>query len=102
MVDGRGRGMAPDATRLWATSEITVDGRNQNVVLTLQPGMSVSGRVMFEGTTVPPPSDLTRVRVTLSPVVTPGTPNELSIPSPAASTLMAASRSRASFRAATD
>ena len=78
MADGRGRGLAPDATRLWATSEITVDGRNQNVVLTLQPGMSVSGRVMFEGTTVPPPSDLTRVRVTLSPVVTPGTPNELS------------------------
>ncbi len=78
MADGRGRGMAPDATRLWATSEITVDGRNQNVVLTLQPGMSVSGRVMFEGTTVPPPSDLARVRVTLSPVVTPGTPNELS------------------------
>ena len=33
MVDGRGRGMAPDATRLWATSEITVDGRNQNVCL---------------------------------------------------------------------
>jgi protocatechuate 3,4-dioxygenase beta subunit len=79
-IDGRGRGMAagPEATRLWATSEITVDGRNQTVALTLQPGMSVSGRITFEGTSVPPPSDLTRIRVTLTPVMTAGMPNELS------------------------
>ena len=83
LLDGRGRGGAPgsDQIRLWATADVTVDGRNvSNVVLTLQPGMAVSGRVTFEGTTLPPPTDLTRVRVTLTPVVAPGTPGEVATP----------------------
>ena len=69
---------AADPIRLWATADVTVDGRNvSNVVLTLQPGMSVSGRIVFEGTTLPPPADLTRLRVTLAPVVTPGTSGDV-------------------------
>jgi len=78
---GRGRGAAApgsDPIRLWATADVTVDGRNvSNVVLTLQPGMSVSGRIVFEGTTEQPPADLTRLRVSLAPVTTPGTPAEI-------------------------
>jgi Carboxypeptidase regulatory-like domain len=55
-------------TRLWATADVAVDGRNvTNVVLTLQPGMSFAGRVAFEGS-LSLPSDLSRVRVTLSPI----------------------------------
>jgi len=81
-IAGRGRGMlAPgsDQVRLWATADLTVDGRNvSNVVLTLQQGMSVSGRLVFDGTT-PPPPDLTRMRVSLAPVVVPGTPGELAM-----------------------
>ena len=79
MLAGRGRGplAGPDQIRLWATADVTVDGRNvSNVVLTLQPGMSVSGRIVFEGATQPP-ADLTRMRVTLSPVVAPGSPGEI-------------------------
>ena len=79
MLAGRGRGplAGPDQIRLWATADVTVDGRNvSNVVLTLQPGMSVSGRIVFEGATQPP-ADLTRLRVTLSPVVAPGSPGEI-------------------------
>ena len=79
MLAGRGRGAlaGPDQIRLWATADVTVDGRNvSNVVLTLQPGMSVSGRMVFEGT-AEPPTDLTRLRVTLSPVVAPGSPGEI-------------------------
>jgi Carboxypeptidase regulatory-like domain len=80
MLAGRGRaGAAPgsDPIRLWATAEVTVDGRNvSNVVLTLQPGMSVSGRIVFEGT-AQQPADLTRLRVNLAPVVTPGAPAEV-------------------------
>ena len=79
MLAGRGRGAlaGPDQIRLWATADVTVDGRNvSNVVLTLQPGMSVSGRIVFEGT-AQPPTDLTRMRVTLSPVVAPGSPGEI-------------------------
>ena len=40
--------------------------------LRLQPGLSVSGRVAFEGATAPPP-DLTRIRVSLGPVQNGGT-----------------------------
>jgi hypothetical protein len=79
MLAGRGRGLlaGADQIRLWATADVTVDGRNvSNVVLTLQPGMSVSGRTVFEGTTQPP-TDLTRLRVTLAPVVAPGSPGEI-------------------------
>ena len=53
MLAGRGRAAAcrqPDQIRLWATADVTVDGRNvSNVVLTLQPGMSVSGRIVVRG-----------------------------------------------------
>jgi hypothetical protein len=81
---GRGRGNAApvsDPIRLWATADVTVDGRNvSNVVLTLLPGMSVSGRIAFEGTTLPPPADLTRLRVTLAPVVMPGTSGDVATP----------------------
>jgi hypothetical protein len=49
-------------------TDVAVDGRDMtNLVLTLQPGMTVSGRVAFEGSTAQPPADLSRVRVTLSP-----------------------------------
>jgi hypothetical protein len=81
LVAGRGRGgpvAQQDATRLWAHTDITVDGRNvSNLVLTLQPGVPVAGRIHFEGTTQQPPSDLTRMRVTLQPVPTPGVSGEM-------------------------
>ena len=67
-----GRGVNPaqaaDAARLWAMSDVTVDGRDiANLVLTLQPGMTVSGRIAFEGTTAQPPADLSRLRVSVTP-----------------------------------
>jgi uncharacterized protein (DUF2141 family) len=53
--------------RMWATSEVTVSGSNvANVTLMLQPGLTVSGRVSFEGVGAPP-TNLRRVRITLSP-----------------------------------
>jgi protocatechuate 3,4-dioxygenase beta subunit len=75
-------GLPPGAqpTRLWAATDVTVDGRNiTNVVLALQQGMSFSGRIAFDGA-APPPTDLSRVRVTLAPVAVPGTPGELLTP----------------------
>jgi hypothetical protein len=78
---GRGRAnIVPgaEATRLWATADVAVDGRNvSNVVLALQPGMTVSGRIAFDGTTMQPPTDLSRVRVNMSPVSTPGSSSEV-------------------------
>ena len=71
---GRGRGGAPSAPRpepipVWGAADITVDGRDlSNVMLPLQQGVAVSGQVAFDGST-PPPADLTRIRVTMSPTV---------------------------------
>jgi 5-hydroxyisourate hydrolase-like protein (transthyretin family) len=65
---GRGRG-APSAAqpvRLWGVIDVPVDGRDAaNVVISLQHGLTVSGRVAFNGGT--PPADLTRLRVNLVP-----------------------------------
>jgi Carboxypeptidase regulatory-like domain len=64
---GRG-GQATPPIRLWGSLDIQVDGRNQtNIVVPLQLGLTMSGRVAFEGTTQPP-ADLTRIRVNLAPV----------------------------------
>ena len=66
-MQGRG-GMPASDVRLWAATDFTVDGRDlTNVALALQPGVSMSGRVVFEGTTLQPPADLARLRVTLVP-----------------------------------
>jgi hypothetical protein len=77
---GRGRagGPATPPVRLWATTDVTVDGRTvSNLMLSLQPGMTVSGHIAFAGTTQQPPADLTRVRVNLSPMPVPGMSGEL-------------------------
>jgi uncharacterized protein (DUF2141 family) len=51
---------------LWATAEVAVEGQNvSGVTLMLQEGMTVSGKVVLEGTTLPPPP-LNRVRVNLA------------------------------------
>ncbi len=53
---------------LWASTDITVNGQNiSDISLTLQPGMTIRGRVMFDGSNMPPPADLTRIRVNVSP-----------------------------------
>jgi hypothetical protein len=82
-VRGQAPGRAPAASRanplftqpaLWAMAEISVDGQDvSDVTLTLQPGMTLSGRIQFEGTS--PPPDITRLRVSLSAVQVPGEVN---------------------------
>jgi hypothetical protein len=63
-----GRPPAPaEQPRLWSTADVTVDGRNlSNIVLSLQPGGTLSGRVAFEGATAQP-ADVSRIRVTATP-----------------------------------
>lgn len=66
---GRGGRGGPGTIQqvLWASMDLTVSGQNiTDIVVGLQPGMSLNGRVMFEGTSLPPPTDLTRVRVNLT------------------------------------
>ncbi len=55
-------GEQPGRLALWASADITVSGDPvSDLVLSLEPGMTVSGRVVAEGTI---PIDLTRLRIT--------------------------------------
>jgi len=55
----------PPGLQQWAMQEVVVNGEDiTGVTLVLQDGLSVSGRVVFQGKT-PPPDDLTKVRVSL-------------------------------------
>jgi hypothetical protein len=50
------RGTASEQVRLWSMTDISIDGRNlTNVMLSLQPGMTVSGQIVFDGTAQQPP-----------------------------------------------
>ncbi len=68
---GGGRGQNVPSEILWAHAEISVAGHDiADVPLQLQKGMSITGRVAFDGTRLMPPQDLSRVRVTLATVGT--------------------------------
>jgi Carboxypeptidase regulatory-like domain len=61
----------------WASEDIVVNGQDvSNLALRLQPGMTVSGRIAFEGSTLQLPADLTRARVTLLPMPSGASPIE--------------------------
>jgi hypothetical protein len=65
------RGPTANGSMFWATTEVVVDGQNeQEISLSLQPALTVSGRVVFDGRTAPP--DPSRIRVTLLPVLSAG------------------------------
>jgi hypothetical protein len=66
---GRGGSGGPGsiAQVLWAAADVSVGGQHiSNLVLTLQPGMTMKGRVDFENGSQQPP-DPTRILITLSP-----------------------------------
>jgi len=60
----------PAALALYAVADITIDSGDATTALTLRAGASVSGRVAFDATTLKPPSDLTKVRLTLTAIIT--------------------------------
>jgi protocatechuate 3,4-dioxygenase beta subunit len=67
---GRGGtgGASQEPIRLYAAVDIAVDGRNlSNIVLALQPGVSISGKLDVQSTAPQAQLDLTRARVTLTP-----------------------------------
>jgi hypothetical protein len=59
---GSGTAIGP----LWALADADVNGADQSVALVLQPGVSVSGKVVFDGTTLKPPATMSSVRVAMS------------------------------------
>ncbi|HEY7474485.1 MAG TPA: hypothetical protein VH679_05700, partial [Vicinamibacterales bacterium] len=70
---GRGRGAAgppdrpaTDAPVWYGMADVDVDGQDLNVPLDLQPAMTITGRLVFDGT-LPRPDDFTGVRGFLLP-----------------------------------
>lgn len=71
---GTGRATAvpqPETPNMWAMENVTVVGRDLNVPLTLQPGMPINGRVIFEGAQ-PTPAELQALTFRLLPFGTSG------------------------------
>jgi Carboxypeptidase regulatory-like domain len=58
--------------KLWAAADVTVAGQDiSNIVLEMQRGVSVSGHLVFQGTTgLAAPTDLSRIQVSVIPVST--------------------------------
>jgi hypothetical protein len=62
----------------WAAEDVVVDGRDvADVTLTLRPGMTVTGKIVYEATTKTPPADLSKTTLLLSPAAASAGPAEL-------------------------
>jgi hypothetical protein len=64
-LGGRG-GAAPTTPAVWAAAEVVVSGHDLDVPLALQPGVNISGRVVFEGSQ-PAPAELQALSFRLVP-----------------------------------
>ena len=64
-----GRGGPGSITQvLWASTDVSVNGRDvSDLTLSLQPGLSISGRIAFDASGSQPPSDLSNARIMLIP-----------------------------------
>ena len=73
-VDASVAGAPPARTndpvpQLWGQADVNVDGGNiSGVVITMQPGMTLTGKIAFDAIKMPAPADLSRVRVSLQAV----------------------------------
>jgi hypothetical protein len=61
-----GRGAAAGSAALFGMSTVNLIGGEVDTTITLGSGVTVSGQLVFDGTTAKPPADLTRVRVNLT------------------------------------
>lgn len=75
---GRGRGPQEEEPSLWATLDVPVAGEDiSDITLQMQGGVTVSGRIVFEGSRQPP-TDLTLLQIGLSPTRPQSSPGLLS------------------------
>jgi hypothetical protein len=70
---GRGRGAAPNQPTQWAAADVQVSGQDLDIPLTLQPGVAINGRVVFEGSR-PAAAELQTLSFALMPPGSGGTP----------------------------
>jgi len=97
MAQMYGGGGANSAT-LWAQQEVVVDGHDiSDVQLRLQPGMTVSGKIVFDGSSAAPPADPARTRLMLMNL--PSNLGAMNIGSMVSSMTMATASADGSFQA---
>ena len=94
LIDAAGLlGIVSGTSPFWAMEELSVNGQDlSGVTLQLRPGMTLSGRIEFDSTSLNPPADLTTVKVSLAPPSTGTSPMDLVgalLGSPAAGTVAA-------------
>jgi len=63
---GTGRGAPPNTPIQWAAADVNVSGQDLDVPLVLQPGVSVAGRVVFDGA-APTPAEIVQMSFALVP-----------------------------------
>jgi hypothetical protein len=51
---------------LWASQDVTIGSQDLSLTVNLEPGLTVSGRIAFDATTLTPPTDLSRVEILLT------------------------------------
>ena len=73
-IIGRGRGAAPNQPTQWAAADVNVSGQDLDVPLTLQPGVAINGRVVFEGAQPPTAAELQTLSFSLVPPGSGGVP----------------------------
>src|SRR5207249_5006442 len=64
---GYGRGAQPNQPTQWAAADVQVSGQDLEIPLTLQPGVAINGRVVFEGP-VPTAAELQTLSFALVPL----------------------------------
>jgi hypothetical protein len=69
---GRGGVPVPNAPTMWAAADVQVSGQDLEIPLTLQPGVPINGRVVFEGSQ-PPAAELQTLSFSLVALASGGT-----------------------------
>lgn len=78
---GREGGPGGSPLTMWATADVEVGGQDiSGLELRLQPGLTISGRAVFDPESGPPTTDLSRLAVRLSPAPTAGVTVAVNLP----------------------
>jgi len=63
-----GGASVPKEPLLWGTAEVVINGQDlSGLVLELHPGITVTGQLTFQATTLSPPTDLNRAQISIFP-----------------------------------
>jgi protocatechuate 3,4-dioxygenase beta subunit len=60
--------LPPNAMTMWAMADVELNGHDiSGLALTLRPGLKITGRVLFQGSILPLPAEVSKTRLTIVP-----------------------------------